>query len=107
MLPLVLSSCFILGACATRPESIHASYVSHERFIDLDCPALEQLLQGTKTELANLSRAQDDKANADAFGVFLILLPISKLSGDHEGEIARLKGQVEAVETAQVKNKCR
>jgi hypothetical protein len=28
------------------------------------------------------------------------------LSGDYEGEIARLKGQVEAIETAQVKNGC-
>jgi hypothetical protein len=64
------------------------------------------LLDGTKIELANLSRAQDEKANADAVGVFLILVPISKLTGDHEGEIARIKGQVEAIETAQIKNKC-
>jgi hypothetical protein len=75
--------------------------------MDLDCPALAQLLEGTKIELANLSRAQDTQANADAVTVFLTLLPFSKLSGDHEGEIARLKGQVEAVETAQAKNKCR
>lgn len=93
-------------ACANRPESIHASYVSHEKFVGLDCESLAKLLEGTKSELASYSRAQDSKANADAFGVFLILLPISKLSGDHEGEIARLKGQVEAIETAQVKNKC-
>lgn len=30
----------------------------------------------------------------------------SKLSGDHEGEVARLKGEVEAIETARVKSRC-
>lgn len=49
---------------------------------------------------------QDSKANGDAIGVFLFGIPFSKMSGDYEGEIARLKGQVEAIETAQVKNGC-
>jgi len=63
-------------------------------------------LEDTRADLANLSRAQNEKANADAAGVFLLGIPFSKLSGDYEGEIARLKGQVEAIETAQTKKKC-
>lgn len=96
----------VLAACANRPETIRASFVSHERFMDLDCPALAQQLDGSRRELGTLSKAQNEKANADAAGVFLLGIPFSKLSGDFEGEIARLKGQVEAIETAQVKKRC-
>lgn len=97
----------LLSACANRPESIHASYVSHEKYGYLDCPALTQKMAETKAELERMSRLQDDKANADAVGVFLVLIPFSKLTGDHEAEVARLKGEVEAIETAQIKAKCK
>ena len=77
----VAAACLALVACANRPESIHASYVSHERFMDLECPALAKLLEDTRADLANLSHAQNEKANADAAGVFLLGIPFSKLSG--------------------------
>ena len=95
-----------LNGCATRPESIHASFVSHEKFVYLDCAALTARMSDTKAELEKLSRQQHYWANADAVGVFLVLVPVSKLVGDYEGDIARLKGEVEAIETAQVKIKC-
>ena len=96
-----------LIGCANRPESIHASFVSFEKYIDLDCAALETKMSTARADLAKYSKMQDDKANADAVGVFLLLIPISKLSGDHEADVARTKGEIEAIETAQVKNKCR
>lgn len=61
----------------------------------------------TRAELDKYSKMQDSKANGDALGVFLLGIPFSKLSGDHEGDVARLKGEVEALDTAQVKNKCK
>jgi hypothetical protein len=60
----------------------------------------------TRVELDKFSKLQDEKATGDAVGVFLLGIPFSKLSGDHEGDVARLKGEVEAIETAQIKNKC-
>ncbi|MCW5220532.1 hypothetical protein D5041_12470 [Verminephrobacter aporrectodeae subsp. tuberculatae] len=59
-----------------------------------------------RANLETASRNQDAKVHADAWGVFLIGVPFSKLSGDHEGEIATLKGEVEAIKTAQMKMKC-
>ena len=103
---LVLAAAAMLGGCANRPESIRASYVAHDKFMHLDCAAVQQRLAQVRSLLASTSRLQDDKANADAVGVFLLGIPFSKLSGDHEGEVARLKGEVEAVETAQVKMNC-
>lgn len=93
--------------CANRPESIAASYVSHERYTDLDCQQLVTKISDTRAELDKVSKMQDSKANGDAWGVFLLGVPFSKLSGDHEGDIARLKGEVQAIETAQIKNKCK
>ncbi len=92
--------------CANRPESIRASHVSFEKFTHLDCTALTTKMASTRADLDKFSKMQDSKANGDAFGVFLLGIPFSKLSGDHEGDVARLKGEVEAIETAQVKGKC-
>ncbi|MDP3925902.1 MAG: hypothetical protein Q8Q84_21450 [Hydrogenophaga sp.] len=97
----------VLVGCANRPESIRASFVSHERFTELNCSQLTTKLADTRSELDKFSKMQDSKANGDAFGVFLLGIPFSKLSGDHEGDVARLKGEVEAIETAQIKSKCK
>ena len=102
---LVLAGC-VLMACANRPESIHASYVSHEKFMDLDCAALDAQMSDTRAELVKYSEMQNTKANEDAWGVFLLGIPVSKLSGDVEGEVARLKGTVEAIDTARIKKHC-
>jgi hypothetical protein len=95
-----------LIACANRPDSIRASHVSYEKFTHLDCAALTIKMASTRADLDKFSKMQDTKANGDAFGVFLLGIPFSKLSGDHEGDVARLKGEVEAIETAQVKGQC-
>ena len=73
----------------------------------MDCSQLTTKLAETRADLEKFSRMQDSKANVDAATVFLVLIPTSKLTGDHQGDIARLKGEVEAVETAQIKSNCR
>jgi len=96
----------LLAGCANRPETIHASFVSFESFMDLNCSQMNAKMSNTRAELDKFSKMQDSKATGDAWGVFLIGVPFSKLSGDHEGDVARLKGEVEAIKTAQVKGKC-
>lgn len=103
---ICLASAALFG-CANRPESIRASFVSHEKFAGLDCTELTTRMGDTRAELEKFSKMQDSKANGDAVGVFLLGVPFSKLSGDHEADVARLKGQVEAIDTAQVKAKCK
>jgi len=73
----------------------------------LSCEELAIHLDDTRVQLLKMSAVQNEKANADALGVFLLGIPISKLAGDVEGEVARLKGQVEAIDTAQVKKRCK
>jgi hypothetical protein len=95
-----------VSACANRPESISASYVSHEKYMDGDCVALNTQMSNARAELSKVSDMQNSKATGDAWGVFLLGVPFSKLSGDHEADVAKWKGEVGAIETAQIKHKC-
>lgn len=96
-----------LAACANRPESISASHVSFEKYMDSDCAGLATRMSDARATLAKHSEMQNSKANGDAWGVFLLGIPFSKLSGDHEGDVAKWKGEVEAIETAQIKKRCK
>jgi hypothetical protein len=97
----------LLSACATRPESISASYVSHEKYADNDCAKLVSLMSDARAELTKFSEMQNSKANVDAASVFFVLIPASKLTGDSAADVAKWKGEVEAIDTARIKNKCK
>ncbi|RYH71045.1 MAG: hypothetical protein EON54_00750 [Alcaligenaceae bacterium] len=97
---------FALTACANRPESIQAYQVPQENFAPLECPALQTLMTNTRADLEKFSKMQDDKANGDAVGVLLLGIPFSKVTGDHESDVARLKGEVDALEIMQVTKSC-
>lgn len=103
----VLAITALVAGCATRPESISASFVSHEKYSGRDCTTLTLDLSNARSELAKFSSMQNTKANVDAATVFFVLIPASKLAGDHAGDVAKWKGEVEAVETAIVKANCR
>ncbi len=104
---IVVAAIAMLGACASRPESIPASYVSHEKYAAGDCTRLATQMSDARAELAKVSEMQNSKANGDAFGVFLLGIPFSQLSGDHAADVAKWKGEVEAIDTAQIKAKCK
>ena len=107
---LKFASCllaFAVVGCATRPESISASFVSHEKYMGQNCQQLTDQMADARAKLADYSKQQDSKANLDAATVFLVLIPASKLSGDHAGDVAKYKGEVEAIETAQIKTNCK
>lgn len=103
---MALTSLLITG-CATRPESISASFVSHEKYMGKDCTQLALDMSDARSQLTKFSSMQDTKANVDAATVFFVLIPASKLSGDHAGDVAKYKGEVEAIETALIKTGCK
>ena len=105
IIPLSIAA-LLLANCANRPESIAASYVSHERYSDLSCQQLSSTMANARDELRIASDKQDTSANMDAGGVFFVLIPPSAFTGDHEAEVAKWKGTVEAIETMQIKKRC-
>ena len=103
---VVLTSSVIASGCANRPESIAASYTSHERYMENSCAQLATTMSNARAELATYSSKQDTAANVDAGSVFFVLIPVSAFAGDSEADVAKWKGRVEAIETAQIKKKC-
>lgn len=101
-----IAATVLMSGCANRPESIAASYTSHERYADLTCDQLASTMSNARAELSVYSDKQDTATNMDAGGVFLILIPPSAFAGDSEADVAKWKGRVEAIETMQIKKKC-
>lgn len=104
---LAMTTLAVLTGCATRPESIPASYISHEKYTSNSCTELSANMADARAQLTKFSDMQNSKANIDAATVFLVLIPASKLSGDSAADVAKYKGEVEAIETAQIKNGCK
>ena len=96
----------ILAGCASRPESISASYVAHEKFMQNTCSELAILRADARTDLQTYSSKQNSKANWDFATVWFVLIPASQLTGDHEADVAKFKGVIEAIETAQSIKSC-
>lgn len=107
ILIIVTTVLITIAGCANRPESISASYISHEKYSNFDCLQLATRLGDTREMLHRFENMQNAKANGDAAWVLFFAIPMSKLTGDYEGDVAKWKGEMEAIETAQVKAECR
>ena len=100
-------SASLLGACAKAPESIQASYISPLKYQNLNCSQLAREGASLDGALQTAAAQQRKARNNDVAGVILIGLPVSSLSGDNIApEIARLKGEREAVRQERVRKNC-
>lgn len=96
-----------LGACAKSPESISPSYVSEVGYQAWSCQQLSEETLRLSSAYASAAQQQEKARTNDVVGVILIGLPVSSLSGDNIApEIARLKGEQEAVHKAMVLKNC-
>jgi len=103
---LTTSICLFLTSCTTRPENIPASYVSHEIYENKTCSQLSTAMIDAQAELTRVEKKQNTKSNVDVLTVFLIIVPISQLSGAYDAEVAKQKGVVQDIKTAQIKKNC-
>lgn len=93
----------ILPGCATRPDNVVASSVSSSRYADRTCKSLVRELDEVQDALRVQSAKLNDKANQDAVvtGVGVILFwPVLFALGNNaglEGDVARLKGEEQAI----------
>lgn len=115
MKKLILSLVIALamGACTTNPNKIGANYVSPQKYANYDCQQLA-------LEASNIERKVNDlyghlkKENskdkwATGVGVVLFWPALFFLAGNenvNEAEYAQLKGDYEAIQSAQVQKKC-
>ena len=103
---LILLTIFFVG-CAKAPESIAPSYVSEVGYLHWDCSQLAEEDARLHSALSQASIQQENARTNDTVGIILIGLPVSSLSGDNIApEIARLKGEREAIRKASIRKVC-
>lgn len=96
-----------LSGCAQQPENIAAVEVGTDAYSTMNCRQLAAEELAVNQSLENSSADQRRAANGDAWGVFLLGLPVSSMSGnDREAEIAIARGQLQAIDRQQASRGC-
>jgi len=90
----------VLIGCAPRAADIAPAYVSPLKYMGDDWTCEKLIMEATYVgeALIRVSGDQDNAANRDAWTVFLIGVPVS--GGGNKTEVARLKGEQEALRQA-------
>lgn len=109
---LVGLAAILAAGCATRAENIAAAYVSPLTYGPYSCAQLSVEAARVSSRAIALSGAQDSKATGDAVatGVAIVIFwPAAffiKGDGATGAELARLKGEMEAIEQVSLQKKC-
>lgn len=99
-----LAAVSMLAACATPPKDIAPAYVSTGLYENLSCAQLRREAEGVSQRAAVAYGKQEKNRNQDAAmtGVSIILFwPAAfflKGDGADAAEVARLKGEMQAIE---------
>jgi hypothetical protein len=111
-----LTSAFVIAAflvgCATAGKDVSPSYVSPAQFSNFDCDQIRLETVRLSTRVNQLTGRLDEAASNDKailIGGGLLFWPaLFALGGtkQQEIELARLKGESEALQTALIDKKC-
>ena len=102
----------LLSGCATNPNQISAAYVSPVLYQNLSCQQLAAEAQRVSNAAAAASGAQSNQASKDAVmttvGVVLFWPALFFIGGDkgNAAEVSRLKGEMQAIEQANIAKNC-
>jgi hypothetical protein len=102
----------VVADCASRSSNISASYVSSSAYSSLSCAALKEEAVRVSYSAAAASGRQDSAATGDAVktGVGLVLfwpvLFFNEGNGAKAADVARLKGEMQALEVAAAQKNC-
>lgn len=107
----VLTAGFLAG-CASRADNIGAAYVSPFAYDALNCRQLAEEAARISTRASLAIGVQNERAVGDAVatGVSIVLfwpaLFFIRGDGVSAAEVARLKGEMEAIEQASIRKNC-
>lgn len=103
----ILAIVVSLVGCATPPENIAPAYISEMTYMNYTCEQLAQEQSRLASALAATSDAQRRARTGDTVGVIFLGLPTSSLSGSNmASEVARLKGELQALQKAATLKNC-
>lgn len=101
-----------MSGCASKAQNISATYVSPLQYQSYTCPQVGDEISRIGRKVTEVSGQQDRTAGKDAaamtvglilFWPALFLLP----GGEHKDELARLKGEYEALEGVAISKDCK
>ncbi|WP_201352306.1 hypothetical protein [Hydrogenimonas urashimensis] len=101
----------IFSGCAKKSTEVQAAYVPKSKYIDKECKLLENDMENVSYRLADVTKSQDSAHNRDVamavVGTVLFWPAYFVLfAGDSEAQLAKLKGEFEAIDEAMVYNHC-
>lgn len=100
------------AGCASRSEDVSAAYVSPMAYSGYSCRELSAEAQRVSSAAAAASGAQDSARTRDAVATTAALVVFWPAvffvggNGAQTAELARLKGQMQAVEEASIRKRC-
>jgi hypothetical protein len=109
---LGLSKVISPTACAKSADRIAASYVSPYQYEQFSCPQLAEEAQRLSHRASVVAGAQDEKATRDAVvttvGVVVFWPALFFIGGNDQqtAELARLRGEMEAIEQVAIRKRC-
>ncbi|HEY8567077.1 MAG TPA: hypothetical protein VIL65_16385 [Beijerinckiaceae bacterium] len=101
-----------VAGCASRPEDVAASYVSPVQYAGYSCRQLGEEAQAVSSRAAIASGQQESNRSRDAAvtaAAVVVFWPAAFFVGGNNSntaELARLKGQMEAIESASIQKRC-
>lgn len=112
---VVLAACLLsqsgLVACASKSDSVSAAYVSPLQYQSFTCNQIRSELARVSRRVNEIAGVQDSQASKDsvALGVGLVLFwpaLFFMIGKDKEEDLARLKGEFDALEQAAIQKNC-
>lgn len=100
------------AGCASRSEDVAASYVSSSMYSGYSCRELGAEAQRVSAAAAGAAGAQDSARTRDAVATtaaLVVFWPAAFFvggNGAQTAELARLKGQMQAIEEASIRKHC-
>nr|WP_029556797.1 hypothetical protein [Xanthobacter aminoxidans] len=100
------------AACAKSADKVSAAYVSPMQFQSYSCQQLAQEAERISARAIALTGAQNNRATSDAVATtvaVVIFWPAAFLVGGDDAqtaELARLKGEMDAIEQVSIQKKC-
>jgi hypothetical protein len=115
----VFGLCAVMGVaglagagCASRSDEVAAAYVSPVQYQSYSCDQLRQEAQAVSSRAAIAAGQQDSSRSRDTAvtaAAVIVFWPAAFFVGGNNAntaELARLKGNMEAIESASVQKRC-
>lgn len=101
-----------LCACASSSDKVASTYVSPLQYTSYSCPQIREESARVSSRAAEAAGVQDQKRKDDqvvtAVGAVVFWPALFFIDGDNQktAELARLKGEMEALERASIQKNC-